>query len=252
MAYKAAVTALMLLEVNHVAERLHLPVKMPITPADFIHVMVNDPQVDLFNRDPNLPGGVIETGGYYFTFQRGKLFTITNLKTNSNAVEHYLEWSEMPSVIGTNEARELAEKWLRSISIDVDALARRYPVRVYHPSTHPGGGRNKVQLPMFFVVWCDDQNNEEGDWPLIGKGVLVGIFGPTKALTGLRLDDQSFLTRTNLFLTNGAVLNQMPDPPAMPIKGTNNPLLKSPTNAAVIQSIGGFVLTPVEGSLVPG
>ncbi len=231
-AYRAALVSIMLTQFNWVAAHLDLPCKRPVGPGDVTAAFVPDPRVRHPPDPPGLPGGTITAAGYWMSFDHGKLFVISNLGTNMESVDRYAEWAKTASLIGTNEARLLAEKWLRAVGIDVVGLNRRYPVHVHHPSYHPGGIGEFVQLPLFYVHWTDqDDRHPVGDFPNVGYGVLVGVFGPTKMMTGLRLDDQAFCTRTNLVLTNEQALLNTPNPKAIQI-GTNSPLWKPPTNAA--------------------
>ncbi len=231
LAYRAAVVSIMLTQFNWIAERLDLPCGHHIAPAGLTSAFVPDPRVIRPPPPPDLPDGTITAAGYWMSFINGKLFMISNRGTNMESVDRYAEWGKTASLIGTNEARLLAEKWLHAIGIDVIALNRRYPVHVHHPSYHPGGIGEFVRLPLFYVHWTDqDDRRPVGDFPNT-DGVLVGVFGPTKTMTGLSLNDQSFCTITNLVLTNEQALLNTPNPEAIEI-GTNSPLWKPATNAA--------------------
>jgi hypothetical protein len=220
IAYKLTIAAMGLSEANYVATQLNLPCHKPIVETEVIHRFVAPPGLG----EPKLPTTTLETSNYWFCFRHGKLFALTNTRTNIEEVEHYKEWAKMPSLIGTNEAYRLATQWLSAISVDVPALERRYKAHVGQPFFWGDQGTNQVFLPIFYVTWGDP------------RVVDIGVFGPTRQITGLGIEDPSFLTRTNLFLSNDTELNNIPDPPkkklVLPDENRRGPFGKSPTFSA--------------------
>lgn len=196
---------MVLSQVNDIATQLNLPCHKPITRADIKWLFVAPP--GLGKR--MFPSAVLQTSEYYFSFTNGKLHAMTNTRTNTGEVEHYREWASMAPGIGTNEAYQLATQWLCAVSVDVAALERRYKPHVSQRFYYPNQQTNIAMLPLFHVEWGDP-----GTEPI----VRVGVFGPTKQTTGFGIEDQSFLTRTNLFLTNDVELNNIPDPPRRELK----------------------------------
>lgn len=106
-----------------------------------------------------------------------------NAKTNIDAVEHYREWSKMPSLINSNDAYQMATHWLSRVFVNVSVLNKKYQVHVGQPSiygeegtnnAYPADwrvGTNMTTLPLYYVTWS------KGDY----QAAKVGIFGPRVA-----------------------------------------------------------------------
>jgi hypothetical protein len=111
--------------------------------------------------------------------------------------------------------------------VDVSALNKKYEVHVGQPffwgdqgtnKTYLQGSRvgtNKVTLPLYYVTWGDSNY----------EAAKVGIFGPTKQMMGLTIEDQSLLTRTFLVVTNQKELMAMTNVP-QGVVATNGELYK--------------------------
>jgi hypothetical protein len=202
-AYKATVVAMALTQATQLAQRLNLPCQKPISQPDVKSAFVTPPGLS----KPMLPSVSFDTRDFTFSFTDGKLHVIHGYAYNDWDMAHYHQWVKMPSLIDTNAAYQLATNWLSAVSVDVAALNRQYSVSVGQPHfwKNPRVDTNLVALPIYQVKWgCDAGGNAQ---------VAVEIFGPTKELMDLTMTDQSFLTHTNLYLTNSTELNNVPNPP---------------------------------------
>jgi hypothetical protein len=208
---------------NYILERLNLDPK-PIGPRDIVGLYLSTPNLD---KKPMMPGITFQTTNFGFIFDEGGLICVRNMKTNIEEVEHYKEWAKMPSLIGSNEAYHLATNWLARVSVDISALNKKYEAHVGQPffwgdqgtnKAYPPGwgiGTNKITLPLYYVTWGDTNN----------EAAKVGIFGPTKQLMGLTIEDQSLLTRMFIVVTNQKELMAMTNVPQRMI-ATNPDLYK--------------------------
>ena len=76
------------------------------------------------------------------------------------------------------------------------------------------------KLPIFDVTWGGP---EDQDSPPIG----VKIFGPTKELISLRMEDTRFSKRPPLLIPNAEALNGTVAPPEKPVPTNSTPGIKS-------------------------
>ena len=217
---------------NSILERLGLPAK-PIEQKDLVVSFVQPwwPGLpDSQNQDvkPMLPAATFETANFAFTFREGKLFLVVNTQTNGQQMDHYREWAKMPSLIGSNEAYQMATNWLTRVYVDVAYLNKTYKVNVGQPRvwmTPPAKwgeeGSNLTAVPLYYVTW------NKGDYEAAG----VGIFGPTKQFTGLTIGDRdkgfdaSICSHVYLRVTNEEELLAMTNVP-MRMEVTNQDLLR--------------------------
>jgi hypothetical protein len=205
LAYKFVATAVMLLEANHCASRLELPVTIPITEQD-VRVMVSPPRVMGF-------AGRIDTTNFSFSFARsGRLSYITRLEEGYQAYSTTKAQGQMPtseflllltnitSRIGTNEAYHLASNWLARLEVDVSRLERDHRPKVGQHSS-----RGRGLLPIFFVNW----GGEPGD--RLGTAVSVMLSGDTQDLLYLRQEDISYSKRPASLIMDMEKLLAIPD-----------------------------------------
>lgn len=219
--YQLVVVSIALTSANYIADRLNLRPR-PISQRDVTGFYVSPPGLD---EQRFRPGATLWTTNYNFVFRDGKLFTVMNANTNIESVEHYRQWAKMSSLIDSNGAYHLATQWLSRVFVDVAELDRRYKVGVGQPffwgdeganSIYPSGwhvGTNKVALPLYYVSWSRDGN----------QAAKVGIFGPSKQLMGLTIDDLSLCSHTYLFVTNQKELVEMTNVP-WPLVSSNRSL----------------------------
>jgi len=188
LAYKYVFLTLMVAEANYVLEKLDIPGSKSITMEQIIKWNVSPPRMRA--------GGSFFTTNCFFGFGENKLQFIQWIEPNSELSlgERQAYWSKMKSIIGTNEAYQLATNWLIKLEVDVDALQKRYPVTVQQEFYYPGGNtkQSPVMLPRFEVRWGENQSH---------PCVWVSIFGPTKTPLFIRQEDSSFIRRPNLIKT---------------------------------------------------
>jgi hypothetical protein len=185
MAYRYVALALMLAEGNHAIEQLNVPGWQQVSAADVVKYHVSPPRLR--------PGGSVETPKYIFGFGgEGKLQFIQTVESEPDLPleERHVKWAKMKSLVGTNEAYELASNWLTRLSVDVAALQRSHPVRVeqeyYFTGDPDSANRKTVMLPRFEVRWGTNQ---------LRPAVWVSVFGPTKEPIHIRQEDGSFSQR---------------------------------------------------------
>jgi hypothetical protein len=193
LAYKCVAVAAMLAEINFCADRLHLPVKLPIEKKDIQREMVFLPRNHVF-------AGRIDADGYVFSFAKtGRLRFIVNLKyeRGDKPLRPYLEeLANVPTTIDTKGALRLATSWLSALDVDLDRLEREHPSSVRQASfrswAEDGKPSRDVSLPIFDVKW--------GDWDK--PAVDVQVSGSTGELIKLRQEDVSYSRRPEVLIKN--------------------------------------------------
>ena len=227
IAYKFVATTVMLLEVNHCASQLRLPLTLPLTEQD-VKVMVFHPKTIGF-------AGRLDTTSYSFSFAKsGRLRFITRLDSGYQAysttkAQGNLETTKflprlagIPSAINTNEAYRIATNWLASIEVDVQALEKAHA-----PKTEQLLLLGKTPLPIFTVDWGTFQPpsrprfRSSGSPPagglaqprpqIMGPTVRVMIAGDTKDLLYLRQEDDSYSKRPATLIKDVDSLLAIPD-----------------------------------------
>lgn len=138
-------------------------------------------------------GGSLETTNMIFGFGENKLQFIQFAEPDSDLdiPGRQKRWAKMKSLIGTNEAYQLATNWLVKLDVDLEALQKTHPLSVEQQFFYPGGNTSNtpVMLPRFEVRWGTNRSL---------PAVWVSIFGPTKKLIHIRMEDGSFSRRPNL------------------------------------------------------
>ena len=219
LAYKYVAIAVMLAEINHSANRLHLPMDLPVKNSDIRAARVSDPRVR--SRSEHRPteygfSGFIDTEKYSFSFPAGlfkhpspgKLRYIIRLDSGYQAYSTTKTQSDLPtleflpqlvgihSTIDTNEAYQIATNWLMAIDVDVQRLEKEQPLIVEHQSLRDYG-----PLPLFKVSWGKDEI----------PAVSVLIAGNTKDLLRLRQEDDSYSRRPFTLIKDMDKLLAIPD-----------------------------------------
>jgi len=197
LAYKSVAIAVMLAEANFCANRLQLPVKLPIESQDIQNAMVAPPRRHVFM-------GRIDADDYVFSFARtGRLRFIINLKyeQGDKPLRQYLEdLAKFPSKISANDAYRMATNWLSAIDLDMARLEKEHPSVVRQQSfrswPEDGKASREILLPLFDVKW--------GDWN--NPSVDIRLSGATGELISLRQEDFSYSKRPEVLINDMDVL----------------------------------------------
>lgn len=235
-AYQAVVAPLLLREANFYAERLNLLETRPLSAA-VAQVSVNPPL---------LAGlGQVTTSNYFYSFptgderprtnecgvafiEHGKLAYVMRVSPfrvdGREVTDLYDGLAAMPSKVDTNGAYFLATQWLAAIEVDVAALERDFkpvvdqqgfydpplpPDRAFNP---PANAPRRLR-PIFDVTWGGPEHCSPPVW--------VRIFGPTKELVCLRMENTTYSRRPSIVITNALELCELPAPPAKPPGATS-------------------------------
>jgi hypothetical protein len=204
LAYKFVATAVMLMEINHCASQLQLPVRLPLKESD-VRVAVFPPKVIGF-------AGRVDTTNFSFSFAKsGRLRFITRLENGYQAysttkAQGDLRTSEflpqlvsVHSTIDTNGAYKLATNWLAKIDVDVARLQHDNPAISTQQSLNGYG-----PIPVFYVDWGQFQQRS-------GPAVRVMIAGDTKDILYLRQEDDSYSRRPTELIKGVDKLLAIPD-----------------------------------------
>ena len=149
-------------------------------------------------------GGSLRTDSYAFGFGKGGL---ANFKkrgfepdTDSAIREQNFRFAEMKSLIGTNEAYQLATNWLTTIGVDLKALEEKYPPKICQWRYYPDAkgledlGQRFLTLPIFDLQWGNIPSLTGGkEYPM--PALSLRIFGPTKELIEFHLVDRTLSHR---------------------------------------------------------
>jgi hypothetical protein len=200
-AYKYVALMVVLAEANFFTEKVHLPLDNPITEQDMRPGgQISPPRLMGF-------GGSLLTDTYFFGFGKGGLANFKKLRfepDNEAAIrERNFRFADMKSLIGTNEAYQLATNWLIAIGVEVQALESKYPPKVtqrrYYPDAkglviRPEPGQRELLMPIFDLQWGNIPFVSGGrDYPM--PALSLAIFGPTKELIEFHLMDRSLSRR---------------------------------------------------------
>ncbi len=201
-AYKLVACAAMLAEINFATRELHLPDCSRVKYEDVRAQFVFHPAVIGF-------AGRLDTEKYSFAFAKsGRLRFITRLddgRGNMSFSEYQRQLSLKKSQITTNDAYQIAARWLRAIEVDLPRLEKAKPPavrqRTFPASQGEGNPGKPVQLPVFDVKW--------GDWA--DPAITVSISGVDQSLLVLRQEDDSYSKRPVELIRNIDKLLAIPD-----------------------------------------
>ena len=206
-AYQAAAIQLMVGEANFCAAQIGLPDALPNS-TSLLHVAeVAAPPMGV--------SGAVGTSNYIFGFNNGKLRSIRKLewmKRIEPPVTNLFGLTSQQSMLNTNEASQLARKWLSGLSVDVTALERKssgyvIQVSVSDPTDQFDREARKIPTPLFLIGWGRPA-------PMDFKNpVRVKLLGSTPELLDVDIGDPGLLTRPRLMLTNQAELVGALPPP---------------------------------------
>jgi hypothetical protein len=224
LAYKAAVTPLMVTEASFYAKRLSLP---SIRAAE-VSVSVNSPLHGL---------GHLQTKEFVYSFPGNDEMVFTNRSGSTRFLEHgklayvmkkepfqtygssiaerYAKLASLPSNIDTNGAYRLAREWLNAVDVDIAALERDYrPLVVqeaYYDAPLTPKKANALptkeptkKLPVFDITWGGPNES--------GPPVWVQILGTTKELLLFRMEDTRYSRRPPIVVSNAFALCGLPQP----------------------------------------
>jgi len=197
LAYTFVAVAVMLAEVNYCAKKLDLPVGHPISIRDLKIKEVAPPNIMPF-------GGRLDTEKYSFCFlETGRLRFRTKLKSFAglNMEERNRDLAEAKSIIGTNEAYQIATNWLDLAAVDLEKLGKRNTCEVRQQFFWNGDKNERQLLPVFDVRW--------GGWH--NSKIEVSIDGRNKSLLSVRLEDDSYSKRPESLIKDMDKLLAIPD-----------------------------------------
>ena len=242
MAYKLVASQMMVNEANFASDKLNLHDDQRFGLSNAV-VSVNPPLRGGFGHvatpfyQYSFPGGgTIKQGtnanGTIYSYpERGKLAYVSKKnpfgKYLNNFEERYEVLPKLTSLIDTNGAYNLATQWLAAISVNISSLEKKHkpqvsqeyfldsPISVedlYQSIRTNGPGSisslsesNRVYLPIYNVTWGGGVDDTPPIW--------VQIFGVTKEMIHIRMEDTTFLMRQPIVITNAVELNTRPDPP---------------------------------------
>jgi len=206
LAYKYVFLTLMLAEANHAIDQCNVSTWRAITMAEVTTYYITPPRI--------WPGGSLETTNFFFGFREdGRLHYIHYSRYPKYPAvslrDRYKEWAKMQSLIGTNEAYQLATNWLNRLELNVAMLEKVHPPHVlqaYYDAAEDDSagrinGKDIILVPRFEVTWGTNAD------PV----VWVSIFGPAKEPIQIRIEDESFLKRPRGLIKDPERLLAIPD-----------------------------------------
>jgi hypothetical protein len=198
LAYKYVAVAVLIAEANFNAERLNLPIERPIVESKLTFNYL--PPITTLKDDGF--GGRVDAGHYAFSEGgRPGYRYITKLDPfgGLSMAEENEMLSHHKSLVGTNEAYQLASNWLALIDVDVRELERTNRVQVQQRwFWGEGSPAPQVLLPIFEVTWG-------------GSKVKVTVDGRTKQFIEIRQEDDCFSRRPRELIKDLDKLLAIPD-----------------------------------------
>lgn len=163
--------------------------------------------------------GSVCGSNYLFSFSNGRFQKVRwsdwARKMNPPLTD-LLEFSQRPSQLDKEGAKELAWTWLKDLEVDLAALAAKSsrPSVFQVPASsirETGPGQPRAMCPQFIVTWPGQTKTTlPGGLPIpttirplpVNDLVKVEILGTTKQLIELRINDPKLWTRPPLELKN--------------------------------------------------
>jgi hypothetical protein len=192
LAYKYVVGTVMLLEANRCAERLKLPVHLPIT---------RDGVKSVYISSPGMPfGGSLWTKQFVFAFN-GHLRAVDKLHPygEMSMAEANRTLLQSPSLNTTNDAYLLATNWLAALGVDSRELEKTN-VAAVRQLVALFGDKEKL-LPVFDVRW--------GEWDHANTNLEID--GRTSSLVRLALEARDISPRATRLIRDADQLLAIPD-----------------------------------------
>jgi hypothetical protein len=213
LAYKYVATAVMLMEINHCASNLQLPVSLPLQERDIRKSFI--PRPGLMGV-----GGRFDFDNYSFSFatrlgeKETKLRYIINIrhpyhsmKGGSPEMNAYLEGlTHAKSLIDTNGAYRMATNWLERLEVDVAKLNAERSLTITQLNW-----MNRSPTPIFEVSRANNGGQLSNGMPDPIPGIIVMISGDTGELIHLRQEDLSFSKRPPALIKDLDKLLAIPD-----------------------------------------
>jgi hypothetical protein len=190
-AYEQEALRLVIRESNKVAEQLQLHESLPIMESNVTHHYIAP-----FGTSKTVKaiGNIATTNYAYYVSVDYKFSFLEEL----HHTRDLLRWSrrcwQPISQLDTNGAYQLAARWLKAVSMDVESLNSDCNLHV-RPADIKGLGTNACFLPVYWVYWT---RGEEGH----GSVASVELFAPTKTLLQLRVEDSDYILRQRVRFTN--------------------------------------------------
>lgn len=203
-AYKYVATAVMLMEINHCAARLQLPMKLPFREQDIRKTFVPRP-------NPPFQGvsGRFDFDHYSFSLATSYGETATKLRFIINRqhpyysmrggtpeMNAYLEGlTNKKSLIDSNGAYRMATNWLERMEVDVPKLnsERAWMVTQFKVM-------NRTATPIFEVTWANDGKPSSNGMTNPIPAISVLIAGDTGELIHLRQEEITFSKRPEVLI----------------------------------------------------
>ena len=210
LAYKYVATAVILMQINHYASRMHLPISLPITEEDIRKQSMSPPEV------LGVTGG-IDTDRYFFSVAgkpkyrggpnwstSGRLMFVINtahpyyaLKSGSEEKNDYFRGlTNEKANITKDSAYQMATNWLSGLDVDVQRLNQEHS-----SSVEQWKWQERFPMPLFEVKWMKDWDFGNGrimNMPLIS----VLIDGRSGELVHLRQEDDSYSLQPSRLINN--------------------------------------------------
>ncbi len=184
-AYKAALSTLMLAEVNDYAARLNLPEALPITTNALKELFISSPSLAV--RFGAL--GSLRTTNFSYGFGKGKhLCYITRVIKGTNPYDFDANkpYAIDPALVNTNAAYSMATQFLTKAFVNLSQLSTSAIV-----SVEP------------WVILHMTTSKYTVQWERNGRPVVKVVLSPPKAeLWTLRVEDPTLILRQPLEITN--------------------------------------------------
>ncbi|MDB6022849.1 MAG: hypothetical protein JWQ04_2706, partial [Pedosphaera sp.] len=161
-AYEREAFRLVIQEANQVAKALQLPEKIPITESDLTQGYILGYGMTFMHGRPI---GNVHTRDYgYFVSVDKKLSFVEGAHQATDCFKWMEQYQWPKDRINTNEAYQLAAKWLVAASMDLDGLNRDCklvinPEKYYNPSSITEKGKF---VPIYELYWQSPQNVADG------------------------------------------------------------------------------------------
>jgi len=204
-AYRNEAFRLVLQEANRVATELRLPEKLPITETDLASRFISPFG---YARAKQAIGNITTRNYTYYISQGNKFSYLEGAHQDEDCRRYQRRYTWPVSLMDTNEAYQLATRWLAAAGMDVGALNRDYAVAAGPDSGYIQAPRGKF-VPVYYVSWGRGKNRP-------GDVASVRVFTPTKTLMQLRVEDPKYILRPPLVFTNLAYLLSQTNAPPSP------------------------------------
>ena len=190
-AYQQEALRLVLREANEAAQDMQLPEQLPITETNIAKAFISPFG---FARVKKAIGNIATANFIYYVSQGNKLSYVESAHQEADCRKYESQYMWPVVEMDTNQAFQLAQKWLKSAAMDVDGLNHDFQVFIEteHSYVHPPAGKF---VPVYYVYWAKQRQGA-------GSAASVRLFAPTNALLQLRVEDPKYILRRPLTFTN--------------------------------------------------